>query len=193
MSRSAASILPSLSRRSRPPRGHSSRQRLIVASSWMFPSLMCCPTSFLSARRSPRRRTASLVGPLRPGRQECELGRRWSFGRSLSEAEDHSHPAPSLIAASGRRTRRRGFLFGSSHRQSPETPALHGSGPVRGHAPTMPMKRECFCARGPERRPGSDSSRPGRRVPPRAMTAAPGGSSAPTASPRARETFDTAH
>jgi len=45
----------------------------------------------------------------------------------------------------------------------------------RAHT-TMRMMRQRSCARGPERRPGSDCARPGRRVPPRAMTATPGAS-----------------
>jgi hypothetical protein len=82
-------------------------------------SLVFCPINSLSARRSPRRRAVSLVGTLRPGRPIGEPGRRWSLSRSKSEAIGSAIRAPSLIAASVRRTRRQGFQCRKSHSGKP--------------------------------------------------------------------------
>jgi len=85
------------------------------------------------AGQSPRRRAASLVGPLRPCRWQREPGRRWSLGRSLAGTTVLSHNAISLIAASGRRPAAGALTVASASLRAP----------ARRRSPRDPRNRRC--------------------------------------------------
>jgi len=111
--------------------------------------------------RLPRRHA-----PARP--RKSEPGRRCNARRSLIEAEALSLPCSSLIAASGRRTRRRGSQRDRSLTVSP--------GPEAFHAATLEIALVCT-GREPtvarlslapiSRAAGMDDSPSGSRDPPR--------------------------
>jgi len=75
--------------------------------------------------RPPGRRAASLVGTLRPGRRGHNRAVAGSLGHSRSEAKAIAWCAPSLIAASGRRTRRPGSQRYRKTHVSPDPEAFH--------------------------------------------------------------------
>ncbi len=101
--------------------------------------------------------------------------------RSRSGATGSQWCAPSFTASFGRRSRRRGCSVAKPG-CSPEATALPGGGTVRGHKlrrtpsprlETLGRRSRSECLRPKAAR--SSSVRPGRRVPPRAMPATPGG------------------
>ena len=77
-----------------------------------------------SPRGRPGVRSASLVGTLRPGRKGLNRAVAVPLSRSRSEAKAFPWRAPSLIAASGRRTRRRGSQRDRSLTVSPDPEAF---------------------------------------------------------------------
>jgi hypothetical protein len=128
------------------------------------------PAAAIDPIRSPASRDSSLrcflamrpgVGPppsaARSGpASRVRPGPRWSLGRSLSVARALPHPAPSLNAASGRRSRRRGWHRDASLSLSPG-PEAFPAGPSKSRgcaAAVEALSRGSALHRFRERRPG---------------------------------------
>jgi hypothetical protein len=136
---------------------------------------VCCLRRISSARGSPRRRAASLVGPLRPGRRNHNLA---VAGRSIAGSVRRKLLSALLLAH--RRQRE------AARRRCSCTAEVRGRARRRRRCPAAALSEGTHhdvseaiqhCARATGAAAGFHFTRPGRRVPPRAMTATPGVSS----------------